>query len=37
MLAYLAAEHRFLGFNKGDWAMLLGALPLVVLAAYLLT
>ncbi len=37
MLAYLTAERRFLEFNKGDWMILLGGLPLVVLAAYLFT
>ena len=31
MLAYLTAEGRFLGFDRGDWVLLIGALPAVVL------
>jgi hypothetical protein len=37
MLAYLAADDRFLGLNKGDWAVLFGALSLIVAATFLLT
>ncbi len=37
MLAYLAADRRLLGFNAGDWVLLLGALTLVVSGTYLLT
>jgi hypothetical protein len=37
MLAYLAADGRFLGFDRGDWALLLGALAAVVLLTTLST
>ena len=35
MLGYLTAEGRFLGFDRGDWALLLGTFPLVALVALL--
>ena len=35
MLGYLTAEGRFCGFDKGDWALLLLAFPLVILVALL--
>ena len=31
MFAYLTAEGRFLGFDRGDWALLVGALTLIAL------
>jgi len=37
MLAYLTAEGRFLGFDRGDWALLIGALAAVVLLTTLST
>ncbi len=37
MLAYLAADDRFLGLNRGDWGLLFGASTLVVAAAFLFT
>jgi hypothetical protein len=38
MLAYLTAEgRRFLGFDRGDWALLLAAFPLVALVTLLST
>ena len=35
MLGYLTAEGRFLGFDRGDWALLLGTFPVVALVALL--
>ncbi len=35
MLGYLTAGGRFLGFDRGDWALLLGTFPLVALVALL--
>ena len=35
MLGYLTAKGRFLGFDRGDWALLLGAFPLVALVTLL--
>jgi hypothetical protein len=29
MFAYLGAEGRILGFDRGDWALFLGAFSLV--------
>ena len=37
MLGYLTAGGRFLGFDRGDWALLLGTFPLVALVALLST
>jgi hypothetical protein len=37
MLGYLAAGGRFLGFDRGDWALLLGAFPLIALVTLLST
>jgi hypothetical protein len=37
MLAYLTAEGRFLGFDRGDWMLLIGALAAVVLLTTLST
>jgi hypothetical protein len=37
MLAYLTAEGRFLGFDRGDWALLMGALAAVVLVTMVST
>jgi len=37
MFAYLTAEGRFLGFDRGDWALLLGAFTLVALVTVLST
>jgi hypothetical protein len=37
MLAYLTAEGRFLGFDRGDWALLIAALAAVVLLTTLST
>jgi hypothetical protein len=37
MLAYLAADDRFLGLNRGDWGFLFGASTLIVAATFLLT
>jgi hypothetical protein len=37
MLGYLTAEGRFCGFDRGDWALLLAAFPLVALVALLST
>ena len=37
MLAYLTAEGRFLGFDRGDWTLLIGALAVVVLLTTLST
>lgn len=37
MLAYLTAEGRLLGFNGGDWALLLGGFSLVGLVTLLTT
>src|SRR5205823_3386004 len=35
MLAYLAAEGRRLGFDRGDWLLLVGAFPLVAVVTLL--
>ena len=35
MLAYLAADDRFLGLNRGDWAVLFGASAAIVMAILL--
>jgi hypothetical protein len=37
MLGYLTVGNRFLGFDRGDWALLLGAFPLVALLTLLST
>ena len=37
MLAYLTAEGRFLGFDRGDWALLIGAFAAVALLTTLST
>jgi len=37
MLAYLAADDRFLGLNRGDWGLLFGASSLIVAATFLFT
>jgi hypothetical protein len=37
MLGYLTVGGRFLGFDKGDWVLLLGAFPLVALVTLLST
>jgi hypothetical protein len=37
MLAYLAADDRFLGLNRGDWGFLFGASALVVAVTFWLT
>jgi hypothetical protein len=37
MLAYLTAEGRFLGFDRGDWALLIAAMAAVVLLTTLST
>jgi hypothetical protein len=37
MLAYLAADDRFLGLTGGDWAILFGAFSLIVGATFLFT
>jgi len=37
MLAYLAADDRFLGLNRGDWGFLFGASAMIVAATFLLT
>jgi hypothetical protein len=37
MLAYLTAEDRFLGFDWGDWALLIGALAAIVLVTMVST
>ncbi len=37
MLAYLTADDRFLGLNRGDWAFLFGASTLIVAATFLFT
>jgi hypothetical protein len=37
MLGLLTARGRFLGFDKGDWVLLLGAFPLVALVTMLST
>ena len=37
MLAYLAAEGRLLGFDRGDWVLLVAAFPLVALVTLLST
>jgi hypothetical protein len=37
MLGYLTGGGRFLGFDKGDWVLLLGAFPLVALVTMLST
>jgi hypothetical protein len=36
MLAYLAADDRCLGLNRGDWGFLFGASALIVAATFLL-
>ncbi len=35
MLGYLTAEGRFLACDRGDWALLLGAVALVVVTTFL--
>jgi hypothetical protein len=37
MLGNLTAVGRFIGFDRGDWALLLGAFPLVALLTLLST
>ena len=37
MFAYLTAEGRFLGFDRGDWALLVGAFALIALMTSLST
>ncbi len=37
MLARLKTERRFLGFDRGDWALLIGAFAAVVLLTTLST
>jgi hypothetical protein len=37
MLAYLTADGRFLGFDRGDWALLIAASAAVVLITTLST
>ena len=37
MFAYLTAEGRFLGFDRGDWALLIGGLAAVVLVTMVWT
>jgi hypothetical protein len=37
MLAYLAANDRFLGLNRGDWGLLFGASTLIVVATFFFT
>jgi hypothetical protein len=37
MLEHLTAGGRFLGFDRGDWALLLGAIPLIALVTLLST
>ena len=37
MLAYIAADDRFLGLNRGDWAVLFAASTLIVAATFLFT
>ena len=37
MIAYIAADDRFLGLSRGDWAFLFGASTLIVAATFLLT
>ena len=37
MLGYPTAGGRFLDFDRGDWALLLGAFPLVALVTLLST
>jgi hypothetical protein len=37
MLAFLAADERFLGLNRGDWGFLFGASALIVAATVLFT
>jgi hypothetical protein len=36
MRAWLADSYRFLGFNIGDWALLLGATAVVIAASVML-
>ena len=35
MPAFLATEGRFLNFDRGDWALLLGGFALVILVPFL--
>jgi hypothetical protein len=37
MFAYLTAEGRFLGFDGGDWALLVGAVTLIAVMTSLST
>jgi hypothetical protein len=37
MLAYLATGGRLLGFDRGDWLLLVGVFPLVALVTLLST
>jgi hypothetical protein len=34
MLAYIAADDRFLGLTRGDWAFLFGASALILTATF---
>ena len=36
MLAYLAADDRFLSLTRNDWSFMFGASALIVAATYLL-
>jgi hypothetical protein len=34
MLAYIAADDRFFGLTRGDWAVLFGASTLILAATF---